>query len=331
MSPSAPPPSGDDRLFDWLRHHLPGGERLGDDAVVLEHDGAIAVSVDQQIEGVHFPTDLDAGWLARRLLEVCLSDLAATAARPRQAVLAMAVPAGWPHRRFLTALGRALGSHEMELVGGDTSRAERASLALWVLGDRPPRGRWLGRDGARPGDRLWIGGQTGWSALGRRVASAGGLPEGRRLALPARLQEPERLARAARRALRAHLAPRAQLELGRWLGRRRRSAAIDVSDGLALDLHRLCRAGGVGARIDPAGLTTDPGLRALAAALEVTAEEAVLGGGEDYVLLFALPASIKPPQESGAIELGRVTEETAVRLEGTGERLAPTGWSHLES
>lgn len=325
----ASPPSGEDRLFDWLRRNVPGGERLGDDAVVLEPDGPIAVSVDQQIEGVHFPAGLDPGWLARRLLEVCLSDLAAAGARPRQAMLALAAPPTWPHRRFVAALARALGDHDMELVGGDTSRDDRVRSALWVLGDRPPGGRFVSRRGAEAGDRLWIGGQPGWSALGRRLAAAGGRPEGRRLSLPKRFQEPESRARAARRALRAHLAPQAQLELGRWLGRRRRVAAIDLSDGLALDLHRLCRASGVGARVDPAGLLTDPGLADLAGPLDLPVEDAVLGGGEDYLLLFALPATVEPPKELGVIALGRVTTETEVLLEGTGERLPATGWSHL--
>ncbi|MDX1643127.1 MAG: AIR synthase related protein, partial [Thermoanaerobaculia bacterium] len=175
------PPSGEDRLVDWLRHNVPGGERLGDDAVVLQPDGPIAVSVDQQIEGVHFPSGLDPAWLAPRLLEVCLSDLAATAARARQAVLALAAPETWPRRRFFTALAKALDDREMALVGGDTARAERVRLALWVVGDRPPRGRFVDRTGAEPGDRLWLGGPVGWSALGRQIVAEGGRPEGRRL------------------------------------------------------------------------------------------------------------------------------------------------------
>lgn len=328
MAPSTPP-SGEDRLFDWLRSHLPGGEILGDDAAQLDLGGPIAVSVDQQIEGVHFPPGLDAAWLARRLLAVCLSDLAATAARPRLAMLALSAPEGWPHRRFLAALGRALGRHEMALVGGDTARAETVRLALWVVGDQPPRGRFLSRRGATPGDRLWIGGQPGWSALGRRLVAAGGLPEGRRLPLPADFETPPARARAARRALRAHLAPIAQLELGYWLGRRRRAAGIDVSDGLALDLHRLCRASGVGARIDETLLLTDSTMLDLAAALDVSIEEAVLGGGEDYLLLFALPTSVTPPEELAAIPVGRITAESGVRVEPSGQRLSARGWSHL--
>jgi thiamine-monophosphate kinase len=318
----------EDDLIDWLRRRVPGGERLGDDAALLSASGPLAVSIDQQIAGTHFPDGLDPAWIARRLLEVCLSDLAACGARPRWALLALAAPADWGHRRFLRALAAACRRRGVELVGGDTAAAERVGLSLCVVGEPAGAPGFVSRAAARPGDRLWIGGWLGASRLGRHLVGRGAGPDGPRLRLPAPFRSSERLRRAARRAVRAHLAPRAQLELGAWLGARRRAAAIDVSDGLALDLARLCRASGVGAVIDPAALPVDPAVRTLAHRCGLEPLDAALSGGEDYVLLFALPPSVTPPAAPGRRPIGRCSGDGRLLLID-GSELAPAGWSHL--
>ena len=323
------PLTREDALIDWLRRRAPGSELLGDDAAFLDELGSIAVSVDQQIAGTHFPEGLDPAWIARRLVEVCLSDLAACAARPRYAFLTVAAPARWDHRRFFTALTGACRGHGMNLAGGDIARSRRPHLTLCVLGDRPRGGRLVRRSTAVAGDRLWVGGALGGSAVGRSLAANGGGPEGRSIRLPPGYDSPASISRAARRALRAHLAPRAQLELGRWLGRRRRTAAIDISDGFALDLARLCRASGVGAMVDLAAIPIHPAATALADRLGIDALDAALGGGEDYVLLFALPRTVRPPAGAGAVEVGRVTSELGLQVAGSGQQLEASGWSHL--
>ncbi len=335
--------SAEDELTGWLRRRMPGGELLGDDAAYLTTTGDIAITVDQQIAGTHFPIDLDPACLGPRLLEVTLSDLAACGARPRWVFLAIAAPEGWRHRRFFEALGRACGRREVELAGGDLAAADRVGLSLTAIGDRPARGRFVRRSTARPGDRLWVAGELGMSALGRHLVAAGARPEGRSIRLPPGLlpsapATPGRplrttcraVHRAARRAVRAHLAPRARLAEGEWLGRRHRAAAIDISDGLALDLARLCAESRVGAHLDPEAIRIAASLLPTVGHLGLDPLDLVLAGGEDYALVAALPPSVQPPTDLDFRPLGRVVSGSGLRFQGSDRRIEPSGWSHLQ-
>lgn len=315
--------SGEDRLLAWLRsrYALP---HLGDDAAMLALDRPFVVTTDSQIEGVHFPRGLDPGRAARRALAVNLSDLAAMGAEPRFAFLALAAPPGFEHRRFFRALLAACRRYGVELAGGDLARAPHQTHAvLTLIGTLPARGRWLRRDGARPGQRLWLGGTVGESAAGQRVAAMG--ETGLIGAVPPAIRA------AARRALERHLEPQPQLDLGRWLGRRKAGGALDVSDGLARDLHRLCRASGCGATIDGEALPLAPRFAELCHALDRDPLELALAGGEDYVLLFTLPAGLAPPPEFGCREIGSIDAGTKVRCtrDGRTRALPPLGWDHL--
>jgi len=322
---------GEDRLLAWLRRRLGSGHRLGDDVAFLGPSGPLALTVDQQIEGVHFRPGLPPEILARRLAAVNLSDLAASGARPRAALLALAAPAGFPHRRFFSALVTALEEAGAELAGGDLARAERPAFSLTLLGGRWPGGTWLRRDRARAGHRLWLGGTIGESALGREMLARGATWRGGPR-LPASLALSRPLAVVARRAVARHLQPRPQLALGRWLARSGSAGAvIDLSDGLARDLHRLCAASGVGARLELDRLPLASGHPALAARFGLDPEALALGGGEDYVLLFTLPERIAPPAAFAAAEVGRITRERRI-LAGRAGAWAPLpelGWDHL--
>ena len=327
---------GEDRLLAWLRER-PGTALLGDDAAEIVHPGpgrALAVTVDSQIAGVHVPEDLDPGVLARRLVQVNLSDLAAVGARPHAAVVALAAPDGFDHRHFLATLLEECAATGLTLAGGDLATSPRLTATLTLVGV-PHEGGWVSRAAARPGDELWVGGTLGESAaglallgLGARLTAAG---ERAHVYLPGSLREPRELRRAARRAVRRHLGPRAQLELGGWLAGRERAAAIDLSDGLARDLPRLAKESGVGAEVELASLPVADGFGALAAALGTSAEELALTGGEDYVLLFALPAGAEPPAAHGCRRIGRLTAEPALVVLGNGERRPwpDAGWDHL--
>lgn len=323
---------GEDEILAWLRsrHPLP---LVGDDAAMLRLDHPFAVTTDSQIEGIHFPPGLDPGLLARRLLAVNLSDLAAMGAEPRYAFLALATPPGFRHRRFFHSLVAACGEHGVELAGGDLARdPHHVHAVLTLLGTRPTAGRWLRRDGASPGQRIWLGGTVGESAAGQRISSLPG-PRRTHLSLPASLSAlAPRIRRAALRALRRHLLPEPQLALGAWLGRRRKGAALDVSDGLARDLHRLCRASGCGATIDAEALPLAPAFAELCAALGREPLDLALTGGEDYVLLFTLPPGAAPPAEMQCSEIGEIEKRKGVRLRAGGKAraLAATGWDHLE-
>jgi thiamine-monophosphate kinase len=327
------PPSGEDALIDWLRREAGElGETIGDDLATLAVDGDIALKVDQQIAGTHYPADLDPALVASRLLAVNLSDLAAGSAQPVGAMLALAAPADYDHRRFFRSLLNACRHFDVALLGGDLARSPVASASLTLLGRRPARGRWVSRSAGRPGDRLWLGGPVGRSALGRELVRRGARIRADGVALPAETRLDRPLASCARRAVRAHLQPQPQLELGYWLGKRRRAAAIDVSDGVALDLARLCRASGTGARLDATTIVLPAIERRLAQDLELDPEALPLGGGEDYVLLFALPPDVKAP--APAVQIGEMTADQRLEITATDghvRELEPLGWDHLRA
>jgi thiamine-monophosphate kinase len=315
----------ENRLIDWLRRRLlkeAGGALVGDDAAVLPAGSfadSFAITLDHQIAGVHFPPGLDPAIVARRLLAVNLSDLAAMGARPAYAFLALAAPPGFDHRRFFTALLAACRRHGLTLAGGDLARHSLLTTSLTLLGTKEETARWLTRSSARPGHALWLGGTIGESAAGRLLIERG---------------EPQEAAaslrRAMRKAMRRHLQPTPQLALGRWLGRQEEGAAMDVSDGLARDLHRLCRASGVGAEVDAAALPFTDRFRMLCEAIGADPLALALGGGEDYVLLFTLPEGIAPP-EPGTRRIGRITKAKRLALlrEGKYTTLPDAGWDHL--
>jgi thiamine-monophosphate kinase len=321
---------GEDRLLAWLRRRLGRGALVGDDAAVLPE--GLAVTLDPQIEGVHFPPGLDPARVARRLLAVNLSDLAATGALPAYAFLALAGPPAFDRRRFLRALVAGCRRHGLVLAGGDLARQRHVAAVLVLVGRRRRGGRWLRRSGATAGHELWVGGTLGEAAAGLRLLRRGARLEDGRILLPARPRLAAGLAVAARRAVRRQLLPRPQLELGGWLARQPAAAAIDVSDGLARDLHRLCRRSGVGAEIDAGALPLAPRFAALAAALGEDPLRLALGGGEDYVLLFSLPPGRRPPPRFAGACIGRVTARRGVRLRHDGHRapLPALGWDHLE-
>ena len=323
--------SGEDELVAWLRRRsAEGGSLIGDDAAVLPGGESWAVTTDTQIEGVHFVAGLDPALVARRLLAVNLSDLAAMGARPAYALLALAAPPGFAHRRFFTALLRSAARYGLALAGGDLAASPTLTAVLTLLGSR--QGRWLRRAGASPGEKLWLGGSVGESAAGAVLVGRGARLEHGGVRLPEGFEAPRELAAAARRAVRRHLAPRPQIELGRWLAERTRAGgAIDVSDGLALDLHRLCRESRAGAEVHFDLLPRPRGSRELAARLSLDFRDLALTGGEDYVLLFTLPEGVEPPAGHGCRAVGRVVSGRRVALVSAGqsEELPPRGWDHL--
>ncbi|HEX2251649.1 MAG TPA: AIR synthase related protein, partial [Thermoanaerobaculia bacterium] len=234
----APPPAGEDELIGWLRERLGPGNLLGDDAAVLPSfpaaDGAAGArwvaTVDSQVAGVHYPPGLDPALVARRLLAVNLSDLAATGADPAFALLALTAAPGHDHRRLLDSLAAACAEAGVTLAGGDLASlpaspgpdpAGGAVATLTLLGVVPGDGEPLRRSAARPGDSLWVAGALGLSAAGRHLLARGArvepAPEAPRTPDPGRAAAlwtwapppdlPSYLGEAARAALRRHLLP----------------------------------------------------------------------------------------------------------------------------
>jgi len=342
------PERSEERLVAWLRAltTTPGtarhgtrrarGSLIGDDTATLPCQQV--VTIDQQIEGVHFAAGLDPAVVARRLLAVNLSDLAASGARPRYAFLALAAPGDFDHRRFFRALIRGCGDFGVVLAGGDLALAARLHLSMTLIGERRRGEATLARDCALPGQRLWVGGSLGESALGRELVRRGARLRGTRVELPAFFSVKGKLRAAATCAVRRHLLPSPQLELGAWLAKRKgvTGAAIDISDGLAKDLHRLCAASGVGARLDGAALRAagPADFDDLAEALRLDPDRLRESGGEDYVLLFTLPKRTSPPGRFGAFAIGTVTRAGTIVVDDSelGPRLLDAaGWDHLSA
>jgi thiamine-monophosphate kinase len=279
---------GEERLIERLRRRLgplvpPPPAGIGDDAARISRRGSHdwVWTADLLTEGVHFRRAwTEAHWLGRKALAVNLSDVAAMGAIPRSFLLTLALPPAlelaWfdDFARGLRDTALAAG---VSCVGGDTT-ASRSGIFVGITVMGEARHGLLRRDGARPGDGLWVSGPLGASAAGLRLLRAGWRLR-RGSAVAPSVGRATRGREAA--ALRAHLDPRPPLALGPWLARSGISrAAIDLSDGLAADLPRLCLASGVGARVDLAAVPVHPAER--------RGVRAALQGGEDYALLFTV-------------------------------------------
>ncbi|MFT4623775.1 MAG: thiamine-monophosphate kinase [Myxococcota bacterium] len=273
---------------------LPLRVQPGDDAVVLS-DGT-AITVDAMVEGVHFAAETPAEAVGWKVLAISVSDLAAMGARPSWALLALSLPDGdgaWSEG-FARGFAEAARTFSISLIGGDTTGSPSLRVVSVTLGGRaasPP----LTRAGARPGDRVWVTGTLGLAGLGWCTTTP----------------PPE--------ALDALHRPVPPLELALDLAEQGlATAAMDLSDGLAADLPRLCRASRVGAQILPASLPAAPVVADHPDRLALQ-----VGGGEDYQLLFTAPEA-----HDGAVEalarhhgvrvtaIGHCTANRAVELVG---------------
>lgn len=323
--------ASEDELTGWLREQCARRENrlIGDDAALLPRNEKWAVTMDTQIENVHFASDLEPAAIARRLLAVNLSDLAAVGAQPAYAFLALSAPPDFQHRLFFEALLAECDGFGLELAGGDLSSQPRLMAVLTLLGYKPAGQRWLKRESARPGESLWLGGPIGEAALGLHLLQSG-WTEGRPFRLDGDRKIPDSLVSTAKRVVARQLLPRPQLELGNWLGGCGAGAAIDISDGFARDLRRLCTESGVGAEIDLARLPVSEDLEQLAELLGLSWPKLALEGGEDYVLLFSLPNGLVPPSAWDCREIGRITIDEIVLKSNSGtETLQAAGWDHL--
>jgi thiamine-monophosphate kinase len=295
-------------LLRWIRARLPRRDGRvvvdsGDDAAVLRLGrGPVVFKIDSVLEGVHFdrrtarPEDIGHKAMARPL-----SDVAAMGATPTFALAAMMIPRearASEVRRVILGMERTARRFGVAIVGGDlASHAGGLALSVALLGEMRG-GSPLRRSGARAGDVLAVTGALGGSRLGKHL----------------RFVPRVREAREIRRRFRVR-------------------AMIDLSDGLLRDLGHLCEAGGVGAVLEEARIPISAAARTMARRDGRSPLDHALADGEDYELLFALPAEEGPALERARLGrvIGRVERRPGLRLvrrDGGEEILEPRGWEH---
>lgn len=248
---------------------------IGDDCAIYRPRGAaedLLFTTDLFLEDIHFRRAThSAADVGRVAMSRSLSDIAAMGGEPRFTLVSLCIPEwaddGWVRGFFrsLTATATATGAM---LAGGDLSHGARLACDVVVCG-AVPRGKALLRSGANPGDAIYVSGELGGSALGLETGRG--------------------------KAWKRHVNPVPRVALGRFLRTRvGASAAMDISDGLSLDLQRLCLASGVSAEIGDPPEFQGAGL------------ERALHGGEEYELLFTVPAKVKVPASYKGLRLTRV-------------------------
>jgi thiamine-monophosphate kinase len=293
------------QLIERIRARIPQARRsgitlgIGDDCAIFRPRGSpddLLFTTDLLVEDVHFRREThkpeDVGWKA---LARGLSDIAAMGGEPRFCLVSLAL-AEWNDARWLDRFYDGLlelaEREKTVLAGGDLGRSAKTTCDIVVCG-AAPRGRALRRDGARAGDAIYVSGELGASALGLRAGKG--------------------------KASRRHLRPEPRLALGRFL-RTRATAAMDLSDGLSLDLHRLAKASNLCAEI-----AAPPVFRGASL-------DDALHGGEDYELLFTAPARRAIPERFEQLRLtpiGTMRRDRAGEVRMDGVVLAPGGYDHF--
>ncbi len=300
----------------------PGALDLEDDAALLDVPAGmtLVLTKDAMVAGVHFLADDPPAEIAKKLLRVNLSDLAAMGAAPVGYLLALArakdTPESWL-AEFCQGLADDQAEFAIGLLGGDTvSTPGPLTLSLTALG-QVPKGQALRRRGAQPGDDLWVSGTLGDGALGLLV-------------LQGKLEPP-----AAERTFltRRYRLPQPRLALGQAL-RGLARAALDISDGLLADLGHILDASGIGAELWADRLPLSPAARDLPGA-----RDAALGGGDDYELLFTAPPARRDDVAGLARRLvlpltriGKADAGPGLKVvDAAGREIAPTGrgWQHF--
>jgi thiamine-monophosphate kinase len=326
-------PSEDSLIAQYFRPlaaALPGTFELRDDAaaLTLPEGMDLVVTTDALIADVHFFADDNPADIAFKALAVNVSDLAAKAADPLAYSLALVLPGGvddtWVGE-FTYGLWEAQSRFGITLSGGDTtvSRGGPLTIAITAFGT-VPHGRMIRRGGARAGDSLYVTGTIGNAALGLKLrrgdadTAAWHLAPLSHLMLSNCYQRPEPCL-ALRDALRAHA-----------------SAAMDISDGLAIDAARLCTASAVDGVIEVTKVPMIP-----LAASEPALTEIAITGGDDYEILVAIRRGEEAEFERAAAKAGENVTRIGELMTGSGRltlvgdggvplRYARSGYDHFQ-
>ncbi len=289
--------SGEDTLiFSYFKPLAtdPGAFGLTDDSAVLKADGEdIVVNTDAIVEGVHFLPDDPADTIARKALRVNLSDLAAKGAVPAGFVLTLALRThdeAWL-AEFARGLGEDIATFGCALLGGDTVSTPGPLMVSVTAFGRVPVGKMVRRHGAQVGDRVVVSGTIGDAALGLAALKGGAVATAladdskARDAFVTRYRVPQ---------------PRNALALA---VRDFATASMDVSDGLAGDLAKLCAVSGVSAVIDASAIPLSASAKVLLDR-SVVGLETLVAGGDDYEILCTIPENHMPAVAQAAQQTG---------------------------
>jgi len=293
---------------------------VGDDAAVVRPGGGdLVLTTDAVVEGVHVDrATATAREIGYKAVAVTVSDAAAVAASPRFALssltLSPEVDAAWTMELF-GGMREACDEFAMSLVGGNVSSGPVLSVTVMVTGE-VAAGRAISRAGAEAGDLVTLTGSLGGSAAGLRLARE--VVHGREVT------------DEVRDAIRRHQRPTPRVGEAQVLARHGATAMIDVSDGLVIDLTRLCEASDVGVRLDLGRIPAHP----------ASAEGEALGGGEDYELIATMPSDAAASDAAAELRevfgvplsvIGRITDSgrESVDEAGASRPLERLGWDHF--
>ena len=330
---SEPTESAEERLIARYLRPLathPGALGLVDDAAVLTPPPGydLVLTTDGVIAGVHFFVDDPAADIGRKALRMNLSDLAAKGAKPLGFLLSLALPAGTDEgwiAAFASGLGDDAKRYSCPLLGGDTDHTPGPiSVSITAFG-AVPRGRMVLRSTAKVGDCVVVTGTIGDAALGVKLRGDKSLSARWRLgdAMVRHLED-------------RYLLPQPRNALAEAV-QRSAAAAMDISDGLAGDLGKLCRASKVAAEIDAARVPLSDATRAAVAA-EPALMETVLTGGDDYEIILTLAseklAAFRAAADAADVpvtEIGRIEAGEGARFVQNGKALtfARSSYSHF--
>lgn len=308
------------RLFATDDPSVVIGSGPDDCAHVSSPDARIAFSTDAFVENVHFLPEDSPEAVAVKALTASVSDLAASACAPKWALVCLCLKKGAPEDwagRFAQALAKAAKAYALTIVGGDVTSSPNDTVVSVTVAGVPMAGGPLLRSGAKPGDAIIVTGSLGGSILGR------------------------------------HLRPVARVsEIGLLMdfclsrGVPPPHACMDISDGLALDLSRMCRESGVGAVVDAELVPVADAARKLAGQSGRTALHHALTDGEDFELLITMPVASwdcfeEERRKNGGVDpetgkpmftrVGTITGEKDLLLrDANGEvrSLSPEGYEH---
>jgi thiamine-monophosphate kinase len=269
------------RIRKWMTASDPALiQGIGDDVAVIEMGTrALLITTDILIEGIHFNKSwIDPFQLGKKALAVNISDIASMGGVPKYFLISFGLPKNLPLSfvsSFYRGLKKEAKQFRVELIGGDTSLAQKITINICLLGEGK-KSDLLFRKGAKVGDDLFVSGTLGDAALGLKVLQRKGKTKG------------------AEGLIQKHLSPRPRVELGQAIAKHHLATAmIDISDGLLIDTSHLLEESGVGARIWEDQIPLSGLYQKWIHSFSRGPFRFALSGGEDYELLFTAPSEMR--------------------------------------